>query len=247
MSLRALALGNKLPVHQFMDRETLSWIRSTGERKGFLISQHIFVPKAMRNVAHFSQPNESFFVDNAMYTGIHGFRHCARVALLAGLVCHEMKILDLDFVRVAIIAGSLHDCRRENDNADEGHGARSADWFKDNIHLINEHYRHKLSVSEIRLIDAAVRFHEIDQHVIKASVDSRYWQIINIIKEADALDRYRQPKEKWWINEDYLEIKPSKPLKESAFNLMYKLEDYYLETNDNSAAYELMLQELRYV
>lgn len=247
MSLRALALENMLPIHQFMDRETLSWIRSTGEKKEFFTSRHIFVPQAMEELTHFSQPNKSFFVDNAMYTGIHGFRHCARVALLAGLVCHEMKILDSDFVRVAIIAGSLHDCRRENDNADEGHGARSADWFKDNIHLINEQYRIELLESEIGLIDAAVRFHEIDQHSIKASVDSRYWQIIDIIKVADALDRYRQPKEKWWINEDYLEIKPSKPLKESAFNLMYKLEDYYLETNDNSAAYELMLQELRYV
>ena len=134
MSLRTMALEKKLPIHQFMDRETLNWIKSTGEREGFLISQHISLPKATEELAHFSQPNKNFFVDNALYTGIHGFRHCARVALLAGLVCHEMKILDADFVRVATIAGSLHDCRRENDNADEGHGARSADWFKNNTH-----------------------------------------------------------------------------------------------------------------
>ena len=247
MSLRAMALEKKLPIHQFMDRETLDWIKDTGELRGLLNSRDIALPNSLRELLCFSRPSKELFVDNAIYTGIHGFRHCARVAILAGLACHEVGILDMKFIRAAIIAGSLHDCRRENDNADEGHGARSADWFKDNVHSVNEHYRLKLPQSEVELIDAAVRFHEIDQHVIETSVDSRFWQIINIIKVADALDRYRQPKEKWWINEDYLEIKPSRPLKESAFNLMYKLEDYYLKTNNNSAAYALMWQEFCYV
>lgn len=245
MSLRAMALEKKLPIHQFMDRETLDWIKDTGEARGLLTPRHIPLPNAILKLVRFSQPSKDFFIDDAMYTGIHGFRHCARVALLAGLVCHEMEIPDMKLVRVAIIAGSLHDCRRENDNADEGHGARSADWFKDSIHAINGCYDIKLSSSEIELIDAAIRFHEIDQNIIEASIGSQYWQIINIIKTADALDRYRQPKEKWWINEEYLEIKPSKALKEVAFNLMYKLEDHYLKTNDNSTAYELTLQEFQ--
>lgn len=245
MSLRAMALEKKLPIHQFMDRETLNWIKDTGEARGLLTPRHVPLPNVIRKLVRFSQPSKDFFIDDAMYTGIHGFRHCARVALLAGLVCHEMEIRDMKLVRMAIIAGSLHDCRRENDNADEGHGPRSADWFKDNVSIISGYYDLKLSSSEIELTDAAIRFHELDRHIIEASVSSRYWQIINIIKTADALDRYRQPKEKWWINEEYLEIKPSKTLKEVAFNLTYKLEDHYLETNDNTMAYKLTFQEFR--
>jgi HD superfamily phosphodiesterase len=242
-----MTLEKKFPVHQFMDRETLDWIKDTGLTKGLLISPHIVLSKTIINFLSFSHPKKDFFIDDEMYTGIHGFRHCARVALLCGVVSQEVKITDSTLILAAMIAGSLHDCQRVNDNADEGHGLRSAVWFRENVSMINTHYNIKLTLSEIELIDAAIRFHETDQHTVEANVNPEYWQIINIIKTADALDRYRQPKEKWWIDEDYLRIKPSKALKEVAFNLMFKLEDYHLKTNDNLVAYEQIKKELRYV
>lgn len=239
MNLREMALQKRLPIHQFMDRSTLNWIKDTAVLKGLAVHDQIILPDALVDKLHFSQPAQLFFVDKEIYEGLHGFRHCNRVALLAGAVAIEAGIADASTMKVVMIAGSLHDCRRINDNADTGHGSRSADWFRANVGAVCEHYNVNFSQIEIELIDKAIRFHDTGQ-VEATFADKRYLQVIETVKTADALDRYRQPKDKWWIDDSYLEIKPSLSLKNSAFNLMYHFEDAYLQTNNNEQAFGLI-------
>jgi hypothetical protein len=44
------------------------------------------------------------------------------------------------------------------------------------------------------------------------------------LRTADALDRYRLPKVKWWIDDAYLNKKPSDALKAFAFDLVVRSE-----------------------
>ena len=60
-----------------------------------------------------------------------------------------------------------------------------------------------------------------------------YNQILKInvskyLRAADALDRFRLPKVKWWIDDSYLEIKPTAEMKEFSFNLVVSSEQYRL-------------------
>lgn len=243
MSLRRMAIQKQLPLHQYMDSETLAWTREYAQEEGVVLSESILLPK---DADQFDvlRPSPSFFVNKEIYNGLHGFKHCARVGFLAGLIANERGNGSMSILKIVTIAGSLHDCRRMNDNADEGHGARSADWLGSNVDAVSEHFSVSLSEEERRLVDMAIRFHDTrPMH----EITQEEHEVIEIIKTADALDRYRQPKEKWWINEEYLEIKPSQLLKNVAYNLMYFVENAYLQEKDNEKALTAALEKVQYV
>jgi hypothetical protein len=53
---------------------------------------------------------------------------------------------------------------------------------------------------------------------------------VDIVKTADALDRYRLPKLKWWINDSYLRCLPPDWIKRTAYDLVVASEYLCLET-----------------
>src|SRR5438270_542194 len=142
MTLHELALQKKMPKHQFMDRPTLQWIVETGQsRFGTLVPKLKFSPLVQPNL-FLARPSETFITEKAIANGIHGFRHCARVSLLAAQVyAMSTKNPRLDILRMIMVVGSLHDCRRINDNADEGHGSRAAEWLLNNQSPVQEWFK----------------------------------------------------------------------------------------------------------
>lgn len=78
---------------------------------------------------------------------------------------------------------------RKNDNSDENHGVNSAEWIKSNYPQIGDAFI------------KAVALHNQD---IKDEVKTIY---IKLLKTADAIDRYRLPKKKQQLREDFLDYK----------------------------------------
>jgi hypothetical protein len=61
----------------------------------------------------------------------------------------------------------------------------------------------------------------------------KHKEIIDLLKTADALDRYRLPKLKWWINDDFVIVIPDESEKSFAYNLVINSEKNYLSINDS--------------
>ena len=55
----------------------------------------------------------------------------------------------------------------------------------------------------------ACKFHDVDYHNIPNNILDKYKLDIDIIKAADALDRFRLPKKKWWPNKKFINITAS--------------------------------------
>ena len=111
--------------------------------------------------------------------------------------------------RNLLIAASLHDVRRFLDRDDPDHGFRSADWFKQNVGEVEKEYQLGLSEEDVKEIYYAIKFHASDyKEFIDLQTYNDFNTVIDLLKTADSLDRFRLPKLKWWINTKYLKIKP---------------------------------------
>lgn len=241
-SLRHLALNGQLPAHQNIDHETLDWIVQAGSSLLGKPAAKVLLPSELKQHLSFTSVSTSFFTSDELYAGLHGCRHAARVAVLSALLCFELGIHDRRFVRNSVLAGSLHDCRRFNDNADKGHGARSAIWFRQHAATVADYYHTDLTPDDIDMIATAIQHHDMPSHPTTAQ-----HQILNILKTADALDRYRQPLRRWWIDERYLTIKPSLKLKKTAFELVCLSEEAYLDCLDVPLSWEHATERFWYV
>lgn len=74
----------------------------------------------MEQNVHFNRPNSK----------IHTVEHCNRVLFYALLIAHR-KGLEAEDRRALALAAVYHDCRRDNDAYDVGHGQRAADLYKE--------------------------------------------------------------------------------------------------------------------
>lgn len=215
-TLFELAANGTLPCHQQMDMGTLSWLVENGVQLGLLKKQKSVV----------SSVSSNFFLNKKLISGLHGQRHLYRVAILSqklnvhfGNKCRASNLY---------IAALLHDVRRVNDNADVGHGSRSASWFLQNVSRLEKSFNRKFGKSDISEIYYSIYFHELPYEAF--SSDPNYIKnktMVDILRAADALDRYRQPKLKWWINDSYLQLKLNKRIKQFAYNLVLLSELYY--------------------
>lgn len=132
------------------------------------------------------------------------------------------------------IASVIHDLRRLNDNADELHGHRAADWFMENKEEILGYFDLKMTPQDIEEIYFIIFFHA--QNTATIANNSNYLKFqksVDIFKTLDALDRYRLPKLKWWINDEYLMFKPPIFSKEIAYKLVVNNEEFFLSDKDN--------------
>jgi len=230
MSLISLAQKGLLPKIQHMDNETLKWIESN--RPDFAKTKQIFSPQILNQVKKYF-PAKQWFLEKSCIGSIHGLRHILRVVANASNLIIGKKI-NFPLSRNLLVASSLHDLRRKNDKGDKGHADRARKQFLLNAIEISKYYNIIFSNKDKEEISNAIYFHEIPYSQIRT--DERYLKhkmIIDLLKTADALDRYRLPKLKWWINDDFLRLIPDKFQKQFAFNLVINSEKKYL-FNGNS-------------
>ncbi len=236
VSLVDFAKKNELPSIQFMDPATLDWINSNrpDELKNS-IKRYCPRPDLIPQIVKLLPLNEWFF-NNEIIDSIHGLRHLLRVAFLGATLDLEIKLSQKNIINI-IIAAHLHDIRRIDDKGDPGHGERAAVWFKDNLTKITEYFSLNLESEDIEEIFFMIRYHENPYTEIShKDAYKKYKTVIDIMKTADALDRYRQPKLKWWISDNYLALKPSLSMKKFAYDLVVGSERLKLDGLDNTSS-----------
>lgn len=160
---------------------------------------------------------------------LHGKEHSLRVLFLTLLIEKELKRgiispLDLELLCIAAIN---HDRGRTNEIECSGHGKKSFKLFmKDSSQRVILRKRGiEFDEDTVNLLEFLMTYHCIDdakarEYLVKNNMDffnmTRYLNLLNILKDADALDRVRMGFNELDIN--YLRLKESK-----RFLLMGKL------------------------
>lgn len=225
MSLVKLAQQKKLPDYQYMDNETLNWIIENNPKFNSKNKYRMNIDK----IEDFKKyiPPKNWFLDLKKQETIHGVRHLLRITIYADILRVESKgeIKKQNL----IISAMLHDIQRLNDKDDYGHGERSAKWFLDNIIEIEKCFKAVFNDSDKKEIYYAIYYHNLPYKIISSENNyKKHKNIVDIIKTSDALDRYSQPKLKWWIDDKYLVLIPPDEIKEFAYNLVAQSEKLYL-------------------
>lgn len=218
-SLVELAQLGELPRHQYMDAETLRWIEqhqpqfSGGE-----------VPLPERNSDLLRIP-ERWFADTKLVQSIHGLRHHTRVAIYAGHLADWLGLQAFERCE-AVLAAAIHDCRRHHDQYDPGHGARTAAWFEQASDAVRG-----LLLTDVmarnEVVSVAIELHDVPRSEFSKAQLDRYRrapEVVDIVQAADALDRYRLPKLKWWPDPGRMTLQPPLWLYELAWRLVVATE-----------------------
>lgn len=234
MSLIQLAEEGKLPLHQNLDVETLQWIKNNEPQE---LNGKDLVAVArnvdIESVSIFS-PSPTWFTSSEKVNSLHGIRHLMRVITYAWLLSKE---IDETQKNSLLVATALHDIRRLDDKADEGHASRAAEWYRENKEEVLNKF--KIGTVDDKIIVKLIKLHELNSNV------SEFRKLLDILKTSDALDRYIQPKKKWWLDDKYLNLKPSWEVKAFAFNLVIKSEEKYLAGSTSKEAILLSVKELQ--
>ncbi len=165
--------------------------------------------------------------DYHQYRGskLHGFNHTRRVCLNARLIAN-MEGLSPEDKRVLLFAAKYHDIGRRNDFEDIDHGRKSAEKL-DAYGLMED-----FSFEDRRLIRFIVEEHclsksknEVDLRAIPENERARYERLLNILKDADKLDRVRLGKFDG-LTPDRLNLASSKRLIEFSYDSFMYFEQF---------------------
>jgi len=221
-SLYKLARAKKLPKHQFMDEDTLNWITKNIPNELGNIDYSLIKKQFAQKLLNLTKylPEIEWYQNKLVINGIHGSLHSYRVATYT-LILNELLHINLNN-DLLCVAGLCHDIKRNDDKDDISHGQRSAFWVKNNKGLIEKHLNKKFADNDFSFIILAIFFHDINcESSNKKILTQKQQSYLNVLKTADAIDRYRLPKIKWWINDSYLELKPTAKIKAFAFDLIF--------------------------
>ena len=235
-----LAATGQLPDHQFMDRRTLDWIESheevlfTGEA-AYPDQMALTEPSIQAAIEQFTPPAD-WYLSPALTDSIHGVRHTLRVIALACLISTP-EITNEPFTKQTSLAASLHDLRRLHDRHDLNHGLRAARWWLENEQSVSRTFH--LAHPDTSAVFHAIRLHDIPYEQFSIADRDEYAnhrRLVDTLRLADALDRYRLPKAKWWIDDRKLALTASVPLKHLAFRLAIQSERRFLEGLESAEA-----------
>ncbi|MFC8075532.1 hypothetical protein ACFUN8_08315 [Streptomyces sp. NPDC057307] len=233
-ALHELATNGSLPAHQAMDPATLGWIARN--RPPFTGSPPRLSPQATMVI-----PDAAWFTDTRLADSLHGIRHGARVSLLASVLAAEHG-LDLDDTLALCAAAAVHDCRRRNDRADPGHGQRAATWFTTNEGIVTAAMGHQIPPTPLARAALAIGLHDVPYEAFTTAQDRAYRQaphLVDLLKAADAMDRYRLPLTRWWPDPSRLRVAVPHWLHPLAFDLVVRSEKARLggATQDRALAH----------
>jgi hypothetical protein len=231
MPLVESAARGQLPDHQFMDEETLAWAASQ-EHERFPDRPNYdafkeYLSSAGEILAQYS-PRAEWYAVPALAESIHGVRHTLRVLTLATALVPSIDDT-AECKPEILVAAALHDLRRLNDRGDAQHGERAAEWWRQNQPQVMEAFA--LGPVNEAQVYQAIRLHEIPYQAFTAQDRSDYKSgraVVDVLKTADALDRFRLPKIKWWIDDTKLVLQPPRAIKFFAFRLMVESERAFL-------------------
>ncbi|MFJ9522784.1 hypothetical protein ACIRPK_31620 [Kitasatospora sp. NPDC101801] len=214
-----------------MDQDTLTWI--AGNRP-----EASAAPPTLPHPPLMLVPDVTWFAQPQLVDSIHGIRHNARVSLLAGLLAQEYG-LDRDHTAALCAAAAVHDCRRRDDRDDPGHGRRAASWFTRNQHALTLMLGRELPPDLSQQASAAIGLHDVPYAGFTPQQNLAYRRaphLIDVLKAADCLDRYRLPLTRWWPDPSHLRIVIPAWLHPVAFDLVIRSEQARLNGATNRGA-----------
>ncbi|TLS46192.1 hypothetical protein FE633_11085 [Streptomyces montanus] len=145
-------------------------------------------------------PDETWFAEPRLADSLHGVRHGARTCVLAFLLAREYR-LDRQHTAALCTAAAVHDCQRHDDRADPDHGQRGAAWFAEHAEAVLAAFDQDVS-PELRAAAAtAIAVHNLPYDAFSPEHTAGYERtphLVDLLKAADCLDRYRLPLERWW-------------------------------------------------
>lgn len=238
-NLRYSLLQKEKPKHQNNDLISLEWISSN---KPFFGNVNKKILEKLLNKILKIKPWDyfvsEFYLNKEVLNCIHGRNHSIRVAINLLFLGFQNKIPNDISLNDLIYSGLFHDCSRINDNNDLGHGEKSAIIFLSNLE------KEKIQVKNKSAIYSAIKFHDLDYKYfcnLKEYNKNKY--LCDLLKTADSLDRYRFPRDDWWIDEKYLMILPNNITKNFAFDLCYLTEKQKLINGE--ADFEEIIQRIK--
>jgi hypothetical protein len=198
--------------NQILDIETLKWLKKNYryEHTNIFYIHRKFKPLDKNYLIKIA-PNPKMYITKKRSATIHGESHALRTVIITYILC---IINNIRHYKKYLIAASVHDLLRKKDTKDENHGNRAAKWFIENNTLFGH-----ISMKTVKEISVAIQYHDTDYDLIPKEIISRYKSMIDILKCADALERYRLPKKKWWPKKELMPIK----LSDAIFNLSLEL------------------------
>lgn len=131
--------------------------------------------------------DELMTLNFAMDSPIHGREHEARVLLHCILLGKELK-LSSDDLRILCTAAIYHDTGRENDGIDDGHGAKGWEYYISNVEKPDPFVEFLCTYHS--LPDEA-GYKRIQKDSVLTKQGDRAKKLLDVFKDADALDRVR--------------------------------------------------------
>lgn len=236
MNFREQLLNSPKPRHQFHDKESLAWLElnrpnclpTTYKLRGLFID-------TVEKERPWEKCMGDWFTNKLIRDGIHGFRHVCRVAIHSiSLALQSRSDVSEGEIGALIYSALLHDCRRKNDNADQRHGIRASQWLRRNYNLIPQHLK---SFNETILFPVEIHNDNYNKIIDKKKY-RKFKFFVDVLKTADALDRYRFPREDWWIDEKFLVHMPSNEDMAFAYDLALESEREFITIKNNTISVE---------
>jgi len=237
MSLREKLLSHPKPPHQFHDAGSLEWLSSN--RPQYLPKTYK-LEKSFVEIIERKKPwkkcDNGWFTNELIRDGIHGYRHVCRVAIHSLLLATQIKPeISEQEIDALIFIALLHDCRRINDNTDSRHGIRVNEWLNKNNNVLPKKLQPLFKAIYFSII---VHDDSYDQ-IIKKKDYQKFKFFVDIQKTADALDRYRFPREDWWLKDEFVALFPDRRAMAFAYDLALECEVLYLQNKDNQNSVEM--------
>ncbi|MFD6915374.1 hypothetical protein [Streptomyces virginiae] len=227
-SLVELAARKQLPHHQYTDPATVRWI--TVNRPVLSDGPPPRLRATSQRLLSRSAIPAGWLAEEKCLDSLHGIRHAMRTAALAALLA-ESAGLSEDDTATLVLAAAVHDCRRLHDKDDRGHGARAAIWLTDQADIVWNHFGPVATPSRIATAATAVRLHDVPYDAFSEDDQADHARaevICDLLKAADALDRYRLPKLSWWPDPVQVRSDAFNALRTTAFELVIRSETAWL-------------------
>lgn len=235
-SLVALAARKQLPQHQFIDHATVRWIEAN--RPALPETSIPALPSASQRLVYRSDIPISWLAESALADSLHGLRHAMRTAALAALLADAVALSEEDTATL-VLAAAVHDCRRVHDKDDRGHGARAAIWLTNNADTVWSHFHLTAAPQHIDRAATSVRLHDVPYDAFTPDDLTDYTRarrLADLLKAADALDRYRLPRLSWWPDLSHVRVDVFDALRPIAFELVVASEAAHLAGIDSADA-----------
>lgn len=231
MNLYKSLLQQKKPTHQFFDKPSLKWLFS--HRPKNLLQSYEIDPifrRAIERLRPWEKCKDYWFSSQLVKDGIHGFRHACRVSIhaISFAIDNNVNVSENELEAI-MFAGLLHDCRRKNDNADPMHGIRSANWLANHSTILPKSVSSFLSA-----IKFAIYVHnDLYDDIERKNSYKKFKFFVDILKAADAIDRYRFPRDDWWFSQRFVVLPVSIEKLSFAFDMALLSELFYFKTKNN--------------